>query len=81
MPTTLKQKREAAKKREIERQKKIANRKANIGKKGYDKQGVLTIAGKKAQDKKAKNKKLGDERVKERAVSYTHLTLPTILRV
>jgi len=64
MPTTLKQKREAAKKREIERQKKIANRKANIGKDGYDKQGVLTIAGKKAQDKKAKEQKAAKARAK-----------------
>lgn len=58
MPTlTLKQKREAAKKREKDRLKKIADRKANIGKDGYDKQGVLTVAGKKAQAAKDKSQK------------------------
>lgn len=65
MPTlTLKQKREAAKKREKDRQKKIANRKANIGKDGYDKQGVLTVAGKKAKAAKDKSQKEGAAKAK-----------------
>tara|TARA_B100000212_G_scaffold295906_1_gene239104 strand:+ start:9907 stop:10815 length:909 start_codon:yes stop_codon:yes gene_type:complete len=67
MATTLEQKRREAAKREKARKEKIANRKKNIGKEGYDRYGVLTAAGKKAQDKKAKEQKAAKARAKANA--------------
>lgn len=64
MATTLEQKRKEAAKREKAKQEKIANRKKNIGKKGYDRYGVLTAAGKKAQAAKDKIKKERSARAK-----------------
>ena len=67
MATTLEQKRREAAKREKARKEKIANRKKNIGKEGYDRYGVLTAAGKKAQDKKTKEQKAAKARAKANA--------------
>jgi len=64
MATTLEQKRKEAAKREKAKQEKIANRKKNIGKKGYDRYGILTAAGKKAQAAKAKIEKERSARAK-----------------